>query len=201
MVKEEAGEIKAPVFLCNQNRIEEHKRVSRNISRMEDKTKGGGTTKITLTDSDGNITELTDKVLIDEAMVLGNERLGYQTEGGSRLLSPAYIKILGHHGKGPDTDPVLNGKFIFPDNTTDATRDFILACKSTPDVSSVLLNNDIAFRYRNTKKIWNIRKEKTCTYGNHMGHYKAIMKHDWLSWLFFSKGRNSIQVGVCTYLA
>ena len=33
-----------------------------------------------------------------------------------------------------------------------------------------------------------MRKEKTCTYGKHMGHYKAAMQHDWLSWMFFQKG-------------
>ena len=107
---------------------------------------------------------------------------------GSPLLSPAYIKSLWNHGEVPDTDAVLNGTLIFLDNTTDATRDFILFCKSAPDVSSVLLNNNIAFRYRNTKKLRNMRKEKTCTYGKYMVHYKAIMKYDWLRWLFFQKG-------------
>lgn len=33
------------------------------------------------------------------------------------------------------------------------------------------------------------KERKTYTYGKHMGHYKAIMQHIWLSWLgFFQKG-------------
>lgn len=81
MVKEEAGELNSAVFLRNQNRIEEQRRVSIHIRRMEDKTKGSGTTKVTITDSGGNITKLTYKAKIDEAMALGNKKLGHQTEG------------------------------------------------------------------------------------------------------------------------
>ena len=40
LVKEEAGEIKAAAFLRNQNRIEEQRRVARNIRRMEGGKKG-----------------------------------------------------------------------------------------------------------------------------------------------------------------
>ena len=39
IVKDKADELKAAVFLYNHNRIEEQKRVSRNIRRMEGKTK------------------------------------------------------------------------------------------------------------------------------------------------------------------
>lgn len=49
-------------------------------------------------------------------------------------------------------------------------------------------DQDIKTRYRDVKRLWSIRKEKTCTYGKHIGHYKSVMKHDWLSWLFFQKG-------------
>ena len=35
--KEEAGELKASVFLRNQHRLEEQRRVDRNIKRMEGK--------------------------------------------------------------------------------------------------------------------------------------------------------------------
>ena len=39
---------------------------------------------------------------------------------------------------GLDTDAVLNGTFIFPDNTKYATRNFILACKPNPNVTHML---------------------------------------------------------------
>ena len=185
MVKEEAGELKAAVFLRNQNRIEEQRRVARNIRRTEGKMKGGSTTKVTVVDVDGNSTHLVNRKEIEMVMAKGNEALGHQTEGGSQLLTPAYTQSLGHHGEGTGTDSVLQGTYNFPPDTTDDTRDFILACKYKPQVQTVLDKDDIKTRYQKTKQLWSIRKEKTCTYGKHMGHYKAVMRHDWLSWLFF----------------
>ena len=46
--KEEIGEMKAAVYLRNQTRIEEQRRVARNVIRIVGKTKGGGTTKVTI---------------------------------------------------------------------------------------------------------------------------------------------------------
>ena len=188
MVKEEAGELKSAVFLRNQNRIEEQKRVARNIRRTEGKMKGGSTTKVTIVDVDGNSTHLVNKKEIEMVMAKGNEALGHQTEGGSQLLTPEYIQSLGHHGEGAGTDSILQGTFNFPTDTSEDTRDFILACKFKPEVHTVLDKDNVTTRYQKTKQLWSIRKEKTCTYGKHMGHYKAVMRHDWLSWLFFQKG-------------
>ena len=39
------------------------------------------------------------------------------------------------------------------------------------------------------------QKRKTCTNGKHMGHYKAVMKHGWLSWLFIQKGEIPVILG------
>ena len=33
-----------------------------------------------------------------------------------------------------------------------------------------------------------LKKRKISTYGKHIGHYKAVMKYGWLSWLFLKKG-------------
>ena len=188
MVKEEAGEMKAAVFLRNQNRIEEQRRVARNVRRMEGKIKGGSTTKVVIQDDIGDRVELVDKVEIERAMAAGNEKVGHQTEGGSQLLKPEFIKCLGNYGEGPDTDSVLRGTFQCPENTSDATKDFLDACKNSTKIDAVQTNDTVSTRYRNCMKLWGIRKEKTCTYGKHMGHYKAAMKHSWLSWLFFQKG-------------
>ena len=34
---------------------------------------------------------------------------------------------------------------------------------------------------------WANRKEKTTSFHHHMGHYKAVMKDDYLSWFFFQR--------------
>lgn len=111
LVKEEAGEIKAAVFLRNQNRIEDQRRFARNVRRMEGKMKGGNTTKINIDDKNGNTIELTNRVDIDKVMARENEKMGHQTEGGSQLLTKDYIECLGNHGEGTHVNTVLDGTF------------------------------------------------------------------------------------------
>lgn len=94
------------------------------------------------------------------------------------------------------TEFVLQGTFIHPPGTTEATKYFLLACKYNPEVNSVINEESIATRYRNTKKLWGIRKEKTYTYGKHMRHYNAVMRHDWLK--KNSKGGNTSIIGLCS---
>ena len=62
MAKEEAGETKAAVYLRNQNRIEEQRRVARNVKRMEGKIKRGSTTRVIINDDMGNKVELVNRV-------------------------------------------------------------------------------------------------------------------------------------------
>ena len=40
-------------------------------------------------------------------------------------------------------------------------------------------------RYLDFKQSWRTRKEKTCTYREHIGQFKAIMRNDFFSWMFF----------------
>ena len=60
LAKEEAGEIKAAVLLKNKNKIEEQRRVARNVWRMEGKMKGGNTTKVVIEDKHGDVIELSE---------------------------------------------------------------------------------------------------------------------------------------------
>ena len=144
---------------------------------MEGKIKGGSTTKVIIKDDMGNKVELVNKVDIERAMSAGNEKVGHQTEGGSQLLTPDFIKRLGNYGEGPDIDSILNGTFQCPVTTSDATKDFLEACKNDTNIGTVLNNDNISTRYHECMKLWGMRKEKTCTYGKHIGHYKAAMKH------------------------
>ena len=99
MAKEEARETKAAVYLRNQNRIEEQRRVARNVKRMEGNIKGGSTTKVIINDDMGNKIELVNRVDIECAMSVGNEKVGHQTEGGSQLLTPEFNKGLVNYGE------------------------------------------------------------------------------------------------------
>ena len=114
MVKEEAGGLKVAVFLCNQNLIEEQRRVSRNIGRMEGNMKGDSTTNVTIVDEHGNSTELINKLDIERDVANGNENLGHQIKGDSQLLTPAFVELLGQCGEGPSCEYVLQDMYIFP---------------------------------------------------------------------------------------
>ena len=46
---------------------------------------------------------------------------------------------------------------------------------------------DIVGHCQNFVTSWKSRKEKICTYKEHIGHYKAIMKNNFLSWLLFQR--------------
>ena len=98
-------------------------------------------------------------------MVHDNEKLGHQTEGVSQLLTPEFSNTLEHYCEGLGTNDVLNGTFSFPENTSEATRDFITVCTYNPNIVSVKQNNDISARYNDTTKLWTMRKEKPV----HMG--------------------------------
>ena len=166
MVKEEAGELKSAVFLRNKNRIEEQRRVARNIRRTEGKMKGGSTTKVTIVDVDGNSTHLVNRKEIEMVMAKDNEGLGHQTEGGSQPLTPEYTQCLGHHGEGPGTDSVLHGTFNFPPDTSEDTRDFILACKFKPEVHTVLDKDNVTTRYKKTNNYGAFEKKKRALTGS-----------------------------------
>ena len=160
--------------------------------------KEGSTTKVTIDDGEDNTIKLTNNIEIDRTVATSNEKLGNQTEGGGQLLTPDHIRWLGNHGEEPSSRLVLRGTFTFPLNTINATKHFITACKYNPEVATVTTNDDISIRYNNTKKLLGMRKEKNCTYGKHMEHYKAVMKYDWLIWLYFQKEGDTSTIRICS---
>ena len=76
--------------------------------------------------------------------------------------------------------------FITPEGLSEATKDFLAVCKKFKGAESKQL--DIVLRYRETINLWKIRKKKTTTYTYHIGHYKLVIKDNFLSWFFFQRG-------------
>lgn len=79
---------------------------------------------------------------------------------------------LGKYGEGPEVDEVLNGSFEFPPNTSQATKDFIQHCKGVEQLPPPDLHN-VRASFLAYVKAWKLRKEKTNSANQHMGHYKA----------------------------
>ena len=67
--KEEAGEVKAATYIRTLNNIERQRKLYQNIKVMEDKIKGGSTSKVTITGDDGVTKEYLNKISIEEVIV------------------------------------------------------------------------------------------------------------------------------------
>ncbi len=61
LAKEESGEVKAAEYIRSLNRIEAQRKLFQNIRVMENKLKGGSTSKVTITAADGTVHEYTGK--------------------------------------------------------------------------------------------------------------------------------------------
>ena len=116
-----------------------------------------------------------------------NERKHHLTENGnSQLLYKAFISDLGLHGEGPLVTVVIEVKYIPPTLATAATVDFLAACKAHPHINEFSKLPDVVQRYRDQLDSWKISKEKTCTYNQHMAHYKSIFQIS-IRWFFFQR--------------
>ena len=144
---------------------------------------------MTITTANGSKREITDKKSMDTAILENNEAKYHMTEGGSKLLSPNYVNLFGTFGDGPRVIDVLDGTMEYPADFDPWTKTFLDECKRLPTVSAHESTTlpDITDRYRDFKRSWETRKETTCTYKQHIGHYKAMMRHSSLSWLIFQR--------------
>ena len=58
----------------------------------------------------------------------GDQKKYHQTKsGGCQFLTTEFRGVFGEFGEGPATQKVLDGTFAMPDNTTEATADFLRA--------------------------------------------------------------------------
>ena len=188
MAKESAGNIKMAVHLRGMNRLEGIRRLFRNIRFMEGKIRGGSTTQVTVTAPDGTVREFTSRSEVEEQIIEENERKYHQTEsGGCQLTDEVFVRQLGTHGNGPAVQSVLDGTYVPPPEASEETIEFLEACQYVDNVQSVIGTDNVITRYRNMVASWANRKEKTTSYHHHIGHYKAVMKDEYLSWFFFQR--------------
>lgn len=94
-----------------------------------------------------------------------NEGKWHYTEGGSQFHDSEFTSKLGRCGDGPEINTVLKGYFEFPPSTSDATRDFINACKLSADIKNVEELLDAPTLYKIAKKALMKRRESTCING------------------------------------
>ena len=154
---------------------------------MKGKAKGGSTSNLTAVSEAGDPIELTAKPDIEKTIAIENEKTYHQTEGGSQLLLSDFITDVEHYREGPRINKIMCGTYISPPFTSNSTKYFLTACTSSKRSKSLSRTPDIITKYKYQKQSWKIRKEKTCSNNHHIGHFKAIFKDKFLSWLFFQR--------------
>ena len=68
---------------------------------MEDKIKGGSTTKVTITDDDGITKEYHNKTSMEQVITKYNDNKYHASEGSGQLHNPELISKLGTYGESP----------------------------------------------------------------------------------------------------
>ena len=104
--------------------------------------------------------------------------------------NPVHLKLRPLQRR-PSNKDSLNCIFRFPPYTSTATKDFLQDYKHPTHIDLIPDSNCIRFIFSNTMKFWNKRRESTCTYRQHVGHYQVITRHNALSWFFFQRGEIS----------
>ena len=183
--KEDAGDLSAANYLRQLNTTEATRKLFSNIRAVEQKLRAGSTSQVQITKNDGEVILHTDKEAIEKVISQVNENKYHQTEGGSQLLDKEFIERLGLHGEGPEVKDVLQGHFNFPPSTSPATKEFLQACQRPSSMTDILADSNPVRRFNEFINSWKLRKEKTTSYNQHIGHYKACMKHPFLNWCLF----------------
>ena len=84
-------------------------------------------------------------------------------------------------------EEILEGIRSIPSYFDTQTTEFINECLLDPNIPEVAYCNDPVQRFHAFVKSWNIRKEKTTSSNQHIGHYKACIQHDFLGWCLFQR--------------
>ena len=184
--KEKEGKLSAANHLRSMNEREELRKMFRTIKIIEGKCKAGTTAKVQITTDEGEVECYTLRHEVEQVIANVNEKKYHQTEGGSQLLTPEFLEDLGQYGEGPEVDKILSGNYRPSENASQATKDFLEACKVPREYTEPEeIHPDPVQRFQDFVHSWKIRRESTMTYNQHVGHYKAACQHPHLSWCLF----------------
>ena len=165
---------------------EKNAKRDRRIKYVNKKLRNGATSRLDTLDEDGTVVEVTTKNGIEEILLETAKIKLHQAEGSSQLLEAFLQKDIGKFGEGPKVEAILDGTYIPPEGTSDATKDFLKACKRPDDFEPTPPMTEVE-SFLSWRDSWKIRKEKTMTFNEHLGHYKACMGNDQLSWALYQR--------------
>ena len=144
------------------------------------KKRQNGTTKIHIKRK-GRTKEITKKRQMEKHIIAENEAKFHQTENRCPLLHGQLYRDLGAMGDGPRVKDVLNGTYIPPPGTSEATRAWLRKMK-IDDPSKL---REVTTSIETFQQGWKKVKESTASGELHMGHFKAGAAHKKLSWAHY----------------
>jgi len=96
--------------------VSKQRKQARNIKRMRRKLGNPATTKVYITDEDGNRLECDTKETVEDACIHENASRFSQTQGTPGMTSPL-LDSLGYLADTDEADDILHGTFEIPDGT------------------------------------------------------------------------------------
>ena len=159
-------------LLRNLITLEQQRETFRRLKVVHKKDSNLGTTFVTVTDSEGQRTDVTDKEQMEAEIIEENKKKYHQTEKTCPFLHEPLVSDLGHCGDGPKVNDVINGTYDIPEEVDEYTKDFLRQCKYTGQTTT-LPRTPLEY-----KQSWEKMKERTSSSYPHFGHYKAVCKHN-----------------------
>jgi exonuclease III len=169
---------------------EEQRRIFRKLALIFHKNQNLHTTHVTVTDSEGKRTDITEKEKMEKCIINENRDKYHQTENTCPFLQYPMRVHFGEYGEGPASDQVLNGTYTLPPQTTPETKEYIKQCqlKDIPQTS-------LPRTFGEYKRSWVKMRENTGTNGHHFGHYKAGMRNDLVAMVHFALAEIPFRTG------
>ena len=116
----------------------------------------------------------------DELQKMNSEK--YSSTNNTPLMEARYVDRIGYLAEKPAAQQLLNGTYLFPENTPPHELSMLQYLQSPPNVSPL----PITITAEDYKRAWNRVKENKSSSmsGQHFGVYKSITRDDTLLQIF-----------------
>ena len=107
-------------------RREEEYTITRRIKYIEDKLRKPGNTLVTQQQTNGITLTITDKTPLEKVIIVENMKEYHHNEGAFSLLDdPRLYLDIRAFDEGSQVEAILNGTYVYPDNTNPPVKTFL----------------------------------------------------------------------------
>jgi hypothetical protein len=167
---------------------EKQRRSARKIKYVLNKVLGGGVTKISLLNQNGEWEETTDKENIEKGCATENAKKYRQTEA-TPLMQGQLAEDIGYLGDTNAAQQILDGVYETPQGTNQYTREFIQQLQYDQNATNnapmaTLPTTDYVNGWKKKKEFtsagktgWTFSHSKTCALNQNAADFEATMAH------------------------